>query len=107
MADIPGYLLVHTVSVETWEGTGAYGDTYAAPVDVPCFVDDARKIVRNPDGDEVVSESTVIGFLSDAPKFVEKTKVILPGGRPSIVILKKDRDDGGLGAPQHVEVFCQ
>lgn len=107
MADIPSYLLVHTISVETWEGTGAYGDIYATAQDVRCFVENARKIVRNTDGDEVVSETTIIGLLADAPKLVEKSKVILPGGRSSVVILKKDRDDGNLGAPQHVEVSCQ
>lgn len=107
MADVPDYLLRHSVSVETYEGTAAYGDIYATAQPVKCFVDDARKVVRNTDGDEVVSESTIIARLADAPKLVEKSKVTLPGGRKSIVILKKDRDDGGLGAPQHVEVFCQ
>lgn len=105
--DIPDELLVHTVSVETFEGTGAYGDQYATAADVACFVEDSRRMVRNLDGDEVISESTLYAKLDQAPNLVAKSRVTLPDGRKSIVILKKDRDDGGMGAPQHVEVFCQ
>lgn len=106
MADVPDYLLVHSITVETYAGTGAYGDTFAAPVQIRCFVDDQRKNVLAPDGSTVVSESTVIAKLTDAIKLAAKSKVTLPSGRHAIVINAKRRDDGGLGAPQHVEVVC-
>lgn len=104
--DIPDDLLVHTVSVETWQGTGAYGDIFAEPTPVACFVDDQRKNVLNADGDQVISESTIYAKLDKAETLAAKSRVTLPGGRPAIVINVKRRDDGGMGAPQHVEVVC-
>lgn len=104
--DIPDELLVHTVSVETYDGTNSYGDTFAPPTNVPCFVDDQRKLVLSPDGAQVVSEATVLAKLDKTSTFTPKSRVTLPDGRSSIVINAKRRDDGDMGAPQHVEVVC-
>jgi hypothetical protein len=105
--DIPQEILVHTVTVETYAGTGAYGDTYAPPVEVQCFVEDSRRLVRNADGDQVISEATIYAAPADAEKLVEKTLVTLPSGRSSKVIVRKIHDDGDMGAPQHVEASCE
>ena len=56
---IPGFLLPHTVVVEPYAGSGAYGDVYDARVTVRGYVEDTRRLVRNERGDEVVSETSV------------------------------------------------
>jgi hypothetical protein len=62
---------VHTVTVETFQGAGAYGDVFAAPVTLAppngCWVDNARKVVRNKDGVEVVSETSVATSTVNRP----------------------------------------
>jgi hypothetical protein len=77
-----------TVSVATRTGTGANGDIYAAPVDVECFLEDARHLVRSATGEQVVSESTVFADPDKAPKFTPGSKVTLPT-RTALVILAK------------------
>jgi len=47
------------VAVETYSGEGAYGPIFAASVTVKVNVDQTRRLVRNPAGDEVVSEATL------------------------------------------------
>lgn len=104
MADVPAELLIHTVQVQTQIGTGPYDDQYGPAVSVQCFVDDARQLVRNAAGAEVVSETTLYCTLDQAPRFVPDSKVTLPDGRVSYVIMAKRRDAGSLGAPSHLEV---
>src|SRR5687768_10358632 len=59
MADIPGWLLRHTVSIEPLLGEGSHGPTYGPAVTVRCFRDDKRKLNRGPKTSEVTSESTL------------------------------------------------
>ena len=48
-----------TVTVTPYGGEGAYGPSYGAPVAVDCRVVYERKLVRNTEGDETVSETTI------------------------------------------------
>ena len=97
----------HSVTVEPYTGTGAYGPQYGAPVDVKCFRDDARRFVRASDGAEVVSEST---FYCEITPF---TSTITPGTRVDIgtrqttVLIVKTRDGAGLPGPAHLEVVLK
>lgn len=52
-------LLKDQVTVSTYSGEGAYGPVTANPVTVWCNVDETRRLVRNSDGDEAVSEATL------------------------------------------------
>lgn len=104
MPEIPDSWLVHTVTVEPQVGEGAYGDSYGPPVQVRCFRDDARQVVRNASGAEVVSETTLYCKLDRADVFPPDSRVTLTDGSVSYVVLTKRRDDGGMGAPQHLEV---
>ena len=107
MAEIPGLFLRHKVDVEPYEGTGAYGDQYLPLVaGVRCFKDDKRRLVRAASGEEVVSETTLYLRLDQATRFVPGSLVTLPD-RTSKVISCAHRDDGGLGAWQHIEVACE
>lgn len=104
MAEIPAKFLVHTVDVDPYAGTGAYGDQYDAKVsDVRCFRDDKRKLVRSGNGDQVVSETTLYLRLEHAASFPPDSRVYLPH-RVATVISAAERDDGNLGAWQHLEV---
>lgn len=78
-----------TVSVETFRGVGAGGkEAFDAPVDSVCVLDDARKLVRGANGDEVVSESTIYTDLAEAPKFIPDSKVTLPTRTARVLLAK-------------------
>ncbi len=60
---IPNRLLPHknAVVIEGFEGSGADGDIYTAPILVPAsFIEEKNRLVRNSTGDQVVSSATVI-----------------------------------------------
>lgn len=52
-------LLKDTVTVATRTGEGAYGPITAAAVEVVCQIDETRRLVRDSNGDEAVSEATL------------------------------------------------
>jgi len=89
-------LLKDRVSVETYTGEGSYGPVYADPVTVKVNVDQTRRLVRNPAGDEVVSESTLAvhpaprdettGLLLDAVALFAPESGVTISGRLAKVI---------------------
>lgn len=96
----------HTVTIEAYQGSGAFGDTYAAGAQVtPCFVDQKRRLVRvqttDAAGHEQVSSTTV---------YAPPATIAPPGsrvtynGRTSRVLATAVRDDAGVGLPAHVEI---
>lgn len=102
MSGIPGWLLRHQVTVEPYLGDSAYGPRYGPPVVVPCFLDQATRLVRAADGREVTSSSTVYARLdTTAPA---GSRVTLPDSRTTTVIAALRRDGHGLGTPDHLEV---
>ncbi|MFT4189869.1 MAG: hypothetical protein QM621_15000 [Aeromicrobium sp.] len=104
MAEIPAWLLPHTVTVETYAGASGLGDRHEAPQVVDRVrVDHTRRLVRDENGDEVVSEATVYARTVRAPLFTPGTRVDL-GSRVALVIAANVRTDGGAGGWQHVEV---
>lgn len=105
MSRIPGFLLRHRITVEAYEGSGAYGPVYADAVTVRAFLDAKTRLVRSPDGDEVTSTSTAYCRL--ATVCPAKSRVTLPDGRATVVIAALERDGGGLPTPDHLEVQLQ
>lgn len=97
---IPAELLVHTASVEPYEGSGAYGDRYGTAVPVPCYYEGRRQIVRDGDGNEAVSEGVLYANLTDLP--VGSRVTVL--GRTTWVLSVSTFDDGGITGLAHVEV---
>jgi hypothetical protein len=57
----------HVASVEPYLGSGAYGDTYGAPFDLPCVYEGVRQLVRGADGSEAVSEGRLFADPVDLP----------------------------------------
>lgn len=90
---------VHEITVEAFEGTSGYGKPiYANPVTVVCFIDDRRRLVRDINGDQVVSETT-IAVGSTVPSIPVQSKITLPGrfgGRTTLVVSSSVGDTGGL-----------
>lgn len=97
--------LQHTVTVEPYLGSGAFGDTYGAPVTVSCWVEASRKVVRDADGSEVVSGTTV--YAQPGVTAPARSRVTLPDGRVTLVITVADRDSGALPLPSHTEITCE
>lgn len=95
-----------TISVEAYQGSGAYGPIYAAPADVtPCVVEQTRRLVRvqtqDAAGQEQVSSTTV---------YAPPGTVCPPGsrvtwnGRTSRVLARSDISAHGLPLPEHAEL---
>lgn len=78
---------VHTGSVETYEDSGAYGDTWADPVDVACWVEGDQKLIADTGGNEVTSTSVVRGPLTDKDKFSPGSKFTYQGQTSRVVSL--------------------
>lgn len=102
MGTIPEDMLVHTVTVRRYLGTGATGAVFAAADTLACFVEDSRRLVRDNDGNEVVSETTFYA-MPDTADIPPESEVDV-NGRTTTVIVFRNRDGGGLPTPDHVEV---
>lgn len=103
---VPRRFLPHTVTVEPQTGSGAYGDVFGPSVPLRCMADGTRRMVRDPQGGEVVSSLTLIAEPGQADAIPPGSRVTWHDGTTR-VISSTDRDDGGLGAPQHTEVVCE
>lgn len=104
-----GDFWVHTVSVNTYQGTtGAGVKSYAAPAARVGFVERKRRLVRDGNGTQVVSESTYYGDSGQAVDFPPQSQVTLPGEtKPTTVIVCAVNDGGDLDLPDHIAVALQ
>ena len=108
---------VHACTVETYLGTSGYGkDLFADPIILSpaagtgVFIEQKRRLVRNKDGVEVISETTLYvrpvlettpGFGLDL--FAPDSRVTI-GAAVSRVIVASVFTSGGLDLPDHVAV---
>jgi hypothetical protein len=99
---LPGIWLRHEVTVEPYLGVGPSGPQYGPTVVVRAFVEERTRLVRSPEGDEVISSATVYARLG--PSCPAKSRVRLPSGRRTTVIAELRHDGGGLPTPDHLEV---
>jgi hypothetical protein len=97
---------VHTVTVETWLGTGAAGDVYQIPATVPGFLEGKNVLVRDATGQQVVASSTFYCSTADGAKFTPDSKVTT-GGRVSHVIGQNVNDAPGLDLPDHAAIYLK
>lgn len=97
--------MVHTVTVDPYQGESGMGTIYAPTVGpVPCFIDDTRSVVRTSAGDTAVSETTL--WIVDKEwvgSFPPESIVHLPT-RDATVIKTTDADSGDLDLPDHLKV---
>lgn len=99
---LPAFLLVHTVTVEAYQGDSAYEPQYAAPVAVRCLLEQKIRTVRNREGQEVVSSGTFYAPLETVCP--AESRITLPDNSQTTVIAALPRDGGGLPTPDHLEV---
>ncbi|MFD3717275.1 hypothetical protein [Streptomyces sp. NPDC058674] len=102
MGVIPGFVLVHTVTIEAYLGDSAHGPRYAAPVTARALVEETVRAVRNAQGEEVVASTTV--YLLPGQSCPPESRVTTPSGRAASVITSALHDGGGLPTPDHREV---
>lgn len=104
---IPGWMLRRMgwdITVEPYAGAGPYGPTYAEPVTVRALMDARRRLVRDTEGNDATSETTLLVRLDQADAFRVGARVTLPDGTTPTVI-RTDRHDGrALPVPSHLEV---
>lgn len=97
-------LLVHTATVETFNGAGPSGDTYSAAATVQGFLDDGLVRVQSVAGEELVQKAVFYAAISDAGKFTPESRVTV-NGRVGQVTQVRRRSGGPLFGPvAHVEV---
>lgn len=94
---------VHTVTVNTLTGAGAWGDTYETHAGVRCFIDETRALVRDAQGSEVISETTLTLPTEYAGIFLPGSTVDLPD-RTATLIKAGAATSGPLDLPDHIEV---
>ncbi|HZM83828.1 MAG TPA: hypothetical protein VFC19_49550 [Candidatus Limnocylindrales bacterium] len=101
MAAIPTWLLRHPAIIEPYQGNSPSGPVYGLPVHIRCFAEDQRRLVRDDQGTEIISETTLYCPLSTVAPAESRVTV---AGRVSTVIVARRRDGAGLPTPDHLEV---
>lgn len=96
-------MLKQTVSVQSYSGDGSYGPVYSAAVAVACNIDTRRRMVRNANGDEVVSEATLFVHPDDAAPFVPESLLSISGRQSRVMAVNPKTFRSGTFA---VEVAC-
>ncbi|GII98385.1 hypothetical protein CLV28_0708 [Sediminihabitans luteus] len=86
------------ITVRPYLGSGAYGDTYGAPVTVIVLLDESATLVRDRTGAEVVASATA-STGPDAPDAPPGSEVTLPSGRVTTVITQSRHGAHPLSLP--------
>lgn len=108
MRAIPGWLLRKAgkdVTIEAYAGAGPYGAVYGPAVPVRALVEAKRRLVRNAEGAEVISETTLRMQLTDTCP--AESRVTLPDGTITHAITSAEVDGVHLPVPSHREVALQ
>ncbi len=98
---LPDHFKTHTITVEPYQGGGAYGSVYGAPVEVECRVEDVVRLVRAATGDEAVSSTTVV---CDVGTVIPAESRVTVKGRVTTVLAVSDPSTGGRSELDHLEV---
>ncbi|MER5413912.1 hypothetical protein [Streptomyces virginiae] len=105
MRRVPPSLLRHRVRIEPYLGDGAYGPAYGAAAEHPALVSTTVRMVRSADGRAVTSTAQIIAAPGlDCPP---GSRVTLPGGRVTTVIVSTGHTAPGLPVPASTEVMAE
>lgn len=99
---IPTAALLHTVTVEPYQGQGGRGAVYGAAVAVRGYLEAKSDLVRTADGTETVASTTF--YCDRGPVIPPESRVTLPDGSRTRVLALATFDDGGLTGLDHLEV---
>lgn len=99
--------LTQAVTVEPYDGDGAYGPTYTTAETIDeCFVEDKRQLVLAADGTETIAQTTVWADKAHASAFLPESRVTV-NGRVMKVIVTELSESGDLDLPDHILVRLQ
>ncbi|WP_116051682.1 hypothetical protein [Amycolatopsis palatopharyngis] len=101
---LPSYFRTHTITVEPYEGGGAYGPIFGTGVAVECRVEDKVQLVRSSAGEEVVSSATA---YCDTSVLAPPGSRVTVKGRTTTVLAITDPSTGGRSPLDHLEVFLK
>jgi hypothetical protein len=94
-------LLHQTVTVEDYLGDGAYGKLYGPERTIEkCRIENSRKVIRDAQGSEVVSETQLFCFPEET---IPNESLVTVGGRKTTVLLVTEQF--GRAEQSHLEVF--
>lgn len=109
---IPGGWFVERVTVETFLGSGAYGDRYADPVEVFGHISGGRRVTRSTQGEEVTSDQRVMlpnpvsrvggGEVLDPSQLLRPESRVTSGAMSSTVVQVAEHRQPGSGTLVYV-----
>ena len=102
---LAGFIEPVMVTIEPYAGSGGTKPLYAAGVPVGSIVEQKRRLVRDPQGREVTSETTV--YVPLATACPDAYRITLPDGQVTTVItVSIHRAHGNTELPEHLEIAC-
>ena len=99
-----GDLMGATVAIETYSGESATGPLYAASANVTCNVHATRQLVRNADGDEVLSEFTIHVPAASVALFTPGSRVTVAGNTSEVLVVSPKTYTAQIA---YVDVACK
>jgi len=99
-------MLPHTASVRVRSGEAAYGPTYVEPFPMPCYFSGQVQMVRNADGEQVISSSSLLANITTVA-ITPGSMVTVDGGVSSRVITVNVIDDGGITGLSHQKLMLE
>ena len=97
-------MFTQTVSVETYTGSGEFGDVYASPVDVLGMLDDGLVLTKGPAGDLLTSSTVFYTYLENAPLFRPESRVSINGVTMQVEAAKPRQAAPMFRQLEHLEV---
>jgi hypothetical protein len=99
---------IHTVTVDTFLGSGPTGDVFAAPATALGLYVGGMVDEKETGGNERVERSSFYGSIEDAAKFTPRSKVTYAGRDSYVqqVFIHDDGDDvlGAFAGLAHIQV---
>lgn len=102
---IPRGLLNQTVDIQLFEGSTGLGPKFGELQTVTCRIENKRAMVRDADGNEVLSETRLFFYPeSPATELTPEARVIVEGFERTIISVDKQF---GLSQLSHIEAMLK
>jgi hypothetical protein len=79
MRRIPKYLLKQTITIQLYQGSTAYGETFGLPIEKRGLLLPKRRLVKRADGSEVVTSATLYLAPDPSLSIAAQSKVTYDG----------------------------